>query len=97
MSHRNSPLSPTGRLRLARCVVDDRWPLRRAADRFNVSVTTAKRWRIATVTTGRPEWVIGPAGPDRVRIAPAGAGNAGSSGYASPAAGGRPGSDTTWG
>ncbi|WP_168707070.1 helix-turn-helix domain-containing protein, partial [Gordonia paraffinivorans] len=44
MSHRNSPLSPTGRLRLARCVVDDRWPLRRAADRFNVSVTTAKRW-----------------------------------------------------
>ncbi|MFL1598007.1 helix-turn-helix domain-containing protein, partial [Gordonia amicalis] len=44
MSHRNSPLSPTGRLRLARCVVHDRWPLRRAADRFNVSVTTAKRW-----------------------------------------------------
>ncbi|XAS74856.1 IS481 family transposase [Dermatophilaceae bacterium Sec6.4] len=44
MSHRNSPLSPTGRLRLARCVVEDGWPLRRAADRFAVSVTTAKRW-----------------------------------------------------
>ena len=44
MSHRNSPLSPTGRLRLARCVVEDGWPLRRAANRFNVSVTTAKRW-----------------------------------------------------
>ncbi len=44
MSHRNAPLSETGRLRLARCVVDDRWPLRRAAERFNVSVTTAKRW-----------------------------------------------------
>ncbi|SDU29288.1 leucine-zipper of insertion element IS481 [Gordonia westfalica] len=44
MSHRNSPLSPTGWLRLARCVVEDGWPLRRAADRFNVSVTTAKRW-----------------------------------------------------
>lgn len=34
----------TGRLRLARCVVDDPWPLRRAADRFQVSVTTAARW-----------------------------------------------------
>ena len=44
MSHANAPLTPTGRLRLARCVVDDGWPLRRAAERFNVSVTTAKRW-----------------------------------------------------
>ena len=42
--HRNAPLSETGRLRLARCVVDDRWPLRRAAERFQVSVGTAKRW-----------------------------------------------------
>src|SRR3954470_9028620 len=37
-------LSPIGRLRLARCVVDDGWPLRRAAERFQVSPTTAKRW-----------------------------------------------------
>jgi transposase InsO family protein len=44
MSHRNAPLTPTGRLRLARCIVDDGWPLRRAADRFGVSVTTARRW-----------------------------------------------------
>ncbi|HLL34688.1 MAG TPA: IS481 family transposase [Streptomyces sp.] len=44
MSHRNAPLTPTGRLRLARCVVDDGWPLRRAAERFQVSHTTAKRW-----------------------------------------------------
>jgi transposase InsO family protein len=42
--HRNAPLSETGRLRLARCVVDDCWPLRRAAERFQVSVTTASRW-----------------------------------------------------
>jgi transposase InsO family protein len=42
--HRNAPLSETGRLRLARCVVDDGWPLRRAAERFQVSVTTASRW-----------------------------------------------------
>jgi transposase InsO family protein len=44
MPHRNAPLSETGRSRLARCIVDDGWPLRRAAERFQVSVTTAKRW-----------------------------------------------------
>src|SRR6185436_12700016 len=44
MPHANAPLSETGRLRLARCVVDDGWPLRRAAERFQVAVTTAARW-----------------------------------------------------
>ncbi|MEC4762264.1 IS481 family transposase [Mycobacterium sherrisii] len=44
MSHRNAPLSETGRLRLARCIVEDGWPLRRAAERFQVSVGTAARW-----------------------------------------------------
>jgi transposase len=44
VSHRNAPLSETGRLRLARCVVEDRWPLRRAAERFQLSPTTAWRW-----------------------------------------------------
>lgn len=44
MSHANAPLTPSGRLRLARCIVEDRWPLRRAADRYGVSVTTAQRW-----------------------------------------------------
>lgn len=44
MVHRNAPLSETGRLRLARCVVEQGWSLRRAAERFQVSVTTAARW-----------------------------------------------------
>jgi NAD(P)-dependent dehydrogenase (short-subunit alcohol dehydrogenase family) len=44
VSHRNAPLSELGRLRLARCVVDDGWPLRRAAERFQLSPTTAARW-----------------------------------------------------
>jgi len=44
MTHPNAPLAPAGRLRLARCVVQDGWPLRRAAERFQVSATTAKRW-----------------------------------------------------
>ena len=44
MSHSNAILAPRGRLQLARCIVEDRWPLRRAAERFQVSVTTAARW-----------------------------------------------------
>jgi transposase InsO family protein len=44
MPHRNAPLTETGRLRLARCVVEDGWPVRRAAERFQVSRTTAARW-----------------------------------------------------
>ena len=44
MPHASAPLTELGRLRLARCVVDDGWPLRRAAERFQVSVTTATRW-----------------------------------------------------
>jgi transposase-like protein len=44
MPHRNAPLTETARLRLARCVVDDGWPVRRAAERFQVSPTTAARW-----------------------------------------------------
>src|SRR6201999_3461895 len=42
--HANAPLTQTGRARLARCVVEDGWPLRRAAERFQVSPTTAARW-----------------------------------------------------
>ena len=44
MSHANAILTPKGRLRLAQCVVEEGWPLRRAAERFQVSVTTASRW-----------------------------------------------------
>ncbi len=44
MVHRNAPLTQTGRLRVGRCVVEDGWPLRRAAERFQVSPTTAQRW-----------------------------------------------------
>lgn len=44
VSHRNAPLTPRGRLCLAWCVVEDGWPQRRAAERFQVSHTTAARW-----------------------------------------------------
>jgi hypothetical protein len=42
--HANALLAPKGRLALARCVVEDGWALRRAAERFQVSAMTAKRW-----------------------------------------------------
>ena len=42
--HANAPLSETGRLRLARCVVEEGWSLRRAAERFQVAPNTASRW-----------------------------------------------------
>jgi len=44
MSHPNAILAPKGRLQLAKCIVKDGWTLRRAAERFQVSVTTAARW-----------------------------------------------------
>ena len=44
MVHRNAPLTETGRLRLARCIVEDGWPVARAAERFQVSRPTATRW-----------------------------------------------------
>jgi transposase InsO family protein len=44
MPHRNAPLTETGRLRLARGIVRDGWPVRRAAERFQVWHTTAARW-----------------------------------------------------
>jgi transposase InsO family protein len=42
--HANAPLTELGRLRLARAVVDEGWSQARAAERFQVSRTTVKRW-----------------------------------------------------
>jgi len=44
MTHRNAFLTPRGRLALAQCVVENGWTFRRAADRFNCSAATAKKW-----------------------------------------------------
>jgi transposase InsO family protein len=42
--HANAVLTPRGRLLLARRVVDEGWPIARAAEHFHVSWPTAKRW-----------------------------------------------------
>ena len=44
MSHANAALTPKARLKLARLVVNDGWSIARAAERFQVSWPTAKRW-----------------------------------------------------
>ena len=44
MTHTNAPLTPEGRRRLAVLVVEQGWSLRRAAERFQCSPATAKRW-----------------------------------------------------
>ncbi|TDC25365.1 IS481 family transposase [Micromonospora sp. 15K316] len=44
MSHASAALTPRARLRLAKLVVDQGWPIARAAERYDVSWPTAKRW-----------------------------------------------------
>ncbi|KIZ16794.1 IS481 family transposase [Streptomyces natalensis] len=44
MSHPNAVLTPRHRLKVARLVVDDGWPISEIAARFQVSWPTVKRW-----------------------------------------------------
>lgn len=44
MTHANAPLTPEGRRRLTVLVVEQGWSLRRAAERFQCSPATVKRW-----------------------------------------------------
>jgi transposase InsO family protein len=44
VSHANAALTPRARLRLARLIVDEGWPVVRAAERYDVSWPTANRW-----------------------------------------------------
>jgi transposase InsO family protein len=44
VSHANAALTPKARLRLARLIVEDRWPAAAAAKMFMVSPVTARKW-----------------------------------------------------
>ena len=44
MVHPNAPLTPEGRRRLAKLIVEQGWTVRRAAERFQCSPATASRW-----------------------------------------------------
>ena len=43
-THANAALTPRARLKLARLIVDHGWPPARAAERYDVSWKTAKKW-----------------------------------------------------
>lgn len=53
MSHANAALAPVQRLRIARLIVDDGWPVAHAAAFFHVSWPTAKRWADRYAAMGR--------------------------------------------
>ena len=53
MTHANAPLTPEGRRRLARLVVEESWPVRRVAERFQVSPATPIRW-VGRYRAGQP-------------------------------------------
>jgi transposase InsO family protein len=52
MIHANAVLTPRGRLLLARRIVEEGWPIARAAEHFHVSWPTAKRWATRYVAMG---------------------------------------------
>lgn len=60
MSRCTAPLTLTGRLRLARCTVDDGWEPRGGADRYCVWVPTAQRQPGPRAQVG---WYGGPLPP----------------------------------
>jgi len=52
MVHANAVLTPRGRLLLARRIVEEGWPIARAAEHFHVAWPTAKRWASRYVAMG---------------------------------------------
>jgi hypothetical protein len=54
MPHRNAPLSELGRLRLARCVVDQGWPVAVPPSGSRSAAQPPSGGRPATATRGRP-------------------------------------------
>jgi hypothetical protein len=53
VSHANAALTPIQRLRIAKPIVDDGWPVAHAAVFFHVSWPTAKRWADRYAAMGR--------------------------------------------
>ena len=43
--HPNAPLTPVGRRRMVRCVVDRGWSVEATAGRFQIDAKTVRKWR----------------------------------------------------
>ncbi|WP_312856696.1 IS481 family transposase [Arthrobacter mobilis] len=63
VTHANAALTPKARSRLARLVVDQGWPLRRAAERFQCSPATARKWADRYRTRGEAGMADGSSRP----------------------------------
>jgi transposase InsO family protein len=63
--HANAVLTPRGRLLLARRVVEEGWPIARAAEHFHVSWPTAKRWAARYAAMGEAGMVDRSSRPHR--------------------------------
>ena len=50
--HPNAPLTPEGRRRMVRCVLDGRWAIEAVAERFQVDAKTVRKWRDRFVAEG---------------------------------------------
>lgn len=55
-THSNAALAPRACLKLARLIVDGGWPIPRAAERYDVSWRTAKKWAEHAGLKVRPAW-----------------------------------------
>ena len=52
LQHPNAPLTPQGRRRMVRCVVDGGWTIEATAERFQVDAKTVRKWRDRFLTEG---------------------------------------------
>ena len=52
--HPNAPLTPEGRRRMVRCVIDRDWTVEATAERFQVDAKTVRKWRDRFVGEGEP-------------------------------------------
>ncbi len=67
MSDANAALTPRARLRLAKLIVEERWPVAVAAKMFMTSPPTARKW-VARFRPRAPRgWSTGPVGRTRCR------------------------------
>lgn len=51
--HPNATLTPTGRLRMVRCVLEGQWSIEATAERFQVDAKTVRKWRDRYLAEGR--------------------------------------------
>ena len=57
MSHANAALTPRARLRLAKLIVEDHWPVAVAAKMFMTSPPTARKWVARFRSEGELAWL----------------------------------------